>query len=81
VRATPFLRAMGAKARARAVAGAFFINPDAREKLRGKAVMLIDDIHTSGATTDACTRILLRAGAASVVILCWARVLDPAAND
>ena len=80
-RATPFLRAMGARARARAVSGAFSISPDAKERLRGKAVVLIDDIHTSGATTDACTRILLRGGAASVVILCWARVLDPTADD
>ena len=80
-RATPFLRAMGARARARAVSGAFSISPAAKEKLRGKAVVLVDDIHTSGATTDACTRILLRGGAASVVILCWARVLDPTADD
>lgn len=80
-RATPFLRAMGAKARARAVAGAFHIRPQDKPRLHGKAVVLIDDIHTSGATTDACTRILLRAGARSVSILCWARVLDPTGSD
>jgi predicted amidophosphoribosyltransferase len=38
-------------------------------------VVLIDDIHTSGATTGGCTRILLASGARSVTILCWARVL------
>jgi len=81
VRATPFLRAMGAKARAKTVAGAFALAPGARERLSGKAVVLVDDIHTSGATSDACTRTLLRGGAASVVILCWARVLDPTADD
>lgn len=80
-RATPVLRGMGARGRAKAVAGAFRVHPDAREKLRGKAVVLIDDIHTSGATSDACTRVLLQAGAVSVTILCWARVLDPAADD
>lgn len=42
--------------------------------------MLIDDIYTSGATTDACVRVLLRAGAAKVSILCWARVLDDVAT-
>ena len=75
IRATPPLRAMGAKARARAVAGVFdVVDPQAR--LRGADVVLVDDIHTSGATTDACTRVLLASGAARVTILCWARVLD-----
>jgi ComF family protein len=81
VRSTPVLRGLGARGRARAVAGAFRIAPNARDRLRGKAIVLIDDVHTSGATSDACTRSLLGAGAASVTILCWARVLDPAADD
>ena len=77
VRPTPPLRGMGAKARARAVAGVFrVVDPHAR--LRDKTVVLIDDIYTSGATTAACVRVLLRAGAAKVSILCWARVLDDA---
>ncbi|RZM02186.1 MAG: ComF family protein, partial [Sphingomonas sp.] len=46
-----------------------------RTALRGKQVVLVDDVHTSGATANACTRALLKAGAASVTILCWARVL------
>ena len=46
----------------------------------GKAVVLVDDVYTSGATAEACTRVLLRAGARSVTILCWARVL-PADRD
>ena len=77
VRATPPLRAMGAKARARAVAGVFRVI-DPKAQLRRKSVVLIDDIYTSGATTDGCTAALLRAGAAKVTILCWARVLDSA---
>lgn len=74
-KATPPLRGMGARARARAVAGVFRV-VDPRHRLRGKAVVLVDDIHTSGATSDGCTRVLLRAGVASVTILCWARVLS-----
>ncbi|MEG3124823.1 ComF family protein [Sphingomonas sp. GB1N7] len=79
VKATPPLRGLGAKGRARAVAGAFRI--DGAERVRGKAVVLIDDVHTSGATSDGCTRVLLRAGAVSVTILCWARVLDETRTD
>lgn len=79
--ATPVLRGLGGKARARAVAGAFAVPVDQRARLAGKAVVLVDDVYTSGATTDACTRVLRAAGARSVTILCWARVLDSAAAD
>lgn len=75
-RATPVLRGLGARQRAAAVKGAFVVPEARRPMLRGKRVVLIDDVHTSGATADACTGALLRADAASVTILCWARVLD-----
>jgi ComF family protein len=81
IKPTPVLRGLGARARARAVAGAFRVDPVARDRLRGKVVVLVDDVHTSGATSDGCTRALLRAGAASVTVLCWARVIGDAAAD
>ncbi|UYY58609.1 ComF family protein [Sphingomonas sp. S2-65] len=76
VKATPVLRGLGAKGRVRAVAGAFALGPDARAKLRGRTIVLVDDVHTSGATAEACSRVLKRGGAAKVILLCWARVLD-----
>lgn len=76
---TPVLRGLGAKGRAKAVRGAFRVADAA--VVRDRAVVLVDDVHTSGATADACTAALLRAGAASVHILCWARVLSPDAAD
>lgn len=81
VKATPVLRAMGPRRRAKAVAGAFALAPDARAKLAGKIVVLIDDVHTSGATSSACARVLKRGGAAKVILLCWARVLEDEALD
>jgi predicted amidophosphoribosyltransferase len=42
----------------------------------GRRLGLVDDVVASGATTDAATDVLLRAGAASVVVVAWARVLD-----
>lgn len=73
VRATPMLRGLGPSGRAKAVAGAFRVAHPAA--VAGQAIGLVDDVYTSGATADACTRALLRAGAQSVTILCWARVL------
>lgn len=72
-KATPSLRGHGHRARARAVRGAFAVPDLAR--VAGRRIALIDDVYTSGATADSATRALLRAGAASVTVLCWARVL------
>ena len=74
-RRTPVLRGLDGAARARAVAGALALRPEARGQVEGRQVVLVDDIHTSGATADAGTAALLDAGAAGVTLLCWARVL------
>lgn len=75
IRRTAVLRGMNGRARADAVHGAFVVADRARGAVRGRHVLLIDDVHTSGATADACTDALLDAGAAGVTVLCWARVL------
>lgn len=75
-RRTPSLGGLGQKARARALSGAIALNPRRAEKIAGAQVILIDDVLTSGATSDACVRVLKRAGASKVVIACFARVLD-----
>jgi len=72
-RATVPLRALGRRRRRQAVAGAFAVPDPAR--VAGRRIALVDDVYTSGATAAACTQALLRAGAAAVVILCWARVI------
>jgi ComF family protein len=78
VKATPVLRGLGARRRAKAVAGAFASAKGAKSRLAGRTVVLIDDVHTSGATAAACARVLKRAGADKVILLCWARVLGEA---
>jgi ComF family protein len=77
-KATPVLGGLGRAARARALSGAIAVNDRWRERLRGARVVLVDDVLTSGATTDACVRVLKRAGAKEVRIACFARVLDEA---
>lgn len=78
---TPVLRGLGRKARAQAVAGAFAVPAGARARLKGRMILLVDDVYTSGATANACARVLKRAGAAEVRLLCWARVLRDEGAD
>jgi len=80
-RATPLLRGMGPAARAKAVRGAFRVPPDRRAALKGRNVLLIDDVYTTGATANACAKALKRAGAAEVRLICWARVVRGEAED
>lgn len=79
-RATPSLRGLSGAARRRAVAGAFRLDA-ARAGVAGRRVVLVDDVHTSGATADACVAVLLAGGAASVTVLAWARVIDGSHAD
>ncbi|WP_082449521.1 ComF family protein [Sphingomonas sp. Leaf231] len=74
-RATPPLRDRSPRERRATVAGAFRVTAAGRSVVRGRALVLVDDVFTSGATADACVRMLLDAGAASVTILAWARVI------
>jgi ComF family protein len=62
--------------RASNVQGAFKVSPEKAHEIQGRRVVLVDDVLTSGATTDACARALLRARAAQVDVLVFARVVD-----
>jgi predicted amidophosphoribosyltransferase len=65
--------------RRRNVAGAFKMARSRAKGVRGKRIVVIDDVTTAGATADACARTLKRAGAKSVDVLALARAADPAA--
>jgi ComF family protein len=77
---TPPLRGLGRLARERTVAGAFRLNPAWKDEVKGRRVVLIDDVYTTGSTAKGCARILKRAGAKEVNLLCWARVVRDAAD-
>jgi len=77
VRATPAQVGLAREERAKNVHGAFSVPKGAKAKLRGKHILLIDDVLTTGATANACAHVLRRAGVARIDVLTLARVVDP----
>ncbi len=80
VKATPPLRGLGRKARRDALRGVFRVPERHRDAIRGRRIILVDDVYTSGATANGCARMLKRAGAAEVQVLAWARVVREQAD-
>lgn len=76
VKRTRPLKGMNHVQRRKAVAGAFAVADAGR--IKGRSVILIDDVLTSGSTAEACAKVLRRAGASRIELICWARVVRPA---
>ena len=66
-----------AKERRRNVREAFQIHPRWAAEVAGKTVLLVDDVLTTGATAEACARVLQLGGARHVDVLTLARVVRP----
>ncbi|NIA71861.1 ComF family protein [Pelagibius litoralis] len=74
-RATPSQGRLTAEQRRRNVAGAFAVRPAHLDALRGRRLLLVDDVMTTGATLAACSRAALSAGARAVDVVVLARAL------
>lgn len=76
-RAMPIQGGMSAAARRRNVQGAFRVRASRKALIKGRRVLLVDDVMTTGATAAACALTVKRAGAACVDVLTRARVAGP----
>jgi predicted amidophosphoribosyltransferase len=76
VKATAQQVGLSQSERAQNVQGAFRVPHERRAEVAGLRLVLVDDVLTSGATSDACARALLRAGASNVDVIVFARVVD-----
>jgi ComF family protein len=59
------------------VAKVFDVKPERSGHVRGRRILLVDDVLTTGATAGSCAAILKKAGAARVDVLTFALVLEP----
>ena len=74
-RTTPVQGGLSRTGRRRNVTGAFTVPRP--QDVAGRAIVLVDDVLTSGATAHACAAALLEVGASSVDVLTLARVPSP----
>lgn len=76
-RPTPPQVGLSFEGRRRNVAQAFRLRDRYVSAIIGARVLLIDDVLTTGATVEACAKLLSRAGAAQVDVVTLARVVAP----
>ena len=71
---TPTQGGKSARGRRLNVKKAFAVTEDGRRRIKGRRILLVDDVLTTGATAEACARALLEAGARAVDLAVVARV-------
>ena len=80
-RATRHQVGLSGDQRRRNLDGAFALAPDALLRLRGRPIVLVDDVITTGSTMRTIARVLKRGGVDRVDVLSFARVVVGAETD
>ena len=66
---------LSGNARRRNLAGAFQPSPDISSLLKGRRVIIVDDVVTTGSTAKAVTRALRSGGVQRIDVISFARVV------
>lgn len=77
VKSTPTQGHLDSAGRLKNVKNAFAVPDKIKPLIRHKRIVLIDDVFTTGATVNECTKALLKNGAGTVDVLTLARVVKP----
>jgi ComF family protein len=73
IKDTPVQITLKKRERRKNLTGAFQVKD--QQAIKGKTVVLVDDVYTTGATVNECSRALLKAGAERVAVLTVARAI------
>jgi ComF family protein len=76
-RRTPSQGHLSRKDRIKNVKRAFHVPQSKAAQLEGRTILLVDDVFTTGATLNACSKVLLKAGVKEVHALTLGRVVKP----
>lgn len=74
IKETPPQTQLNEEERRRNMRGAFAL--ESRRSIEGRKVLLVDDVYTSGATVNECSRTLKRGGATKVFVVTLARAVS-----
>ena len=77
IKASPRQGHLNPRQRRANVRGAFALTEKGRARIAGKRIVLIDDVYTTGATLESCTRAIRKAKPENVDIVTLARVVAP----
>lgn len=76
IKRTPSQGRLSKKERVENMGGAFKVPVPYKSLLEGKSVVLVDDVLTTGATLNACSKALLKAGVKEIHVLTLGRVMS-----
>ncbi len=75
VRSTPSQESLNKSRRVQNMKGAFLLTPSFLPEIKGKSILIVDDVMTTGATLNACAKVLLEHGAKKVLVLTLSKAL------
>ncbi len=74
-RQTPSIHGLSKKVPGKAGGKAFAVHPRWEGKFQGRKIILVDDVLTTGATSDGCIGAIKKGRASWIQLFCWARAL------